>query len=122
MSSIQNRISKTLEEREHNNALRSLSVNTNRIDFCSNDYLGIARDLKVSTDEVGGSTGSRLITGNTQEAEELEQFLADYHNADTGLLFNSGYDANIGLFSSVPQRGDVILYDELAHPCARCSY
>jgi len=66
-----------------------------------------------------GSTGSRLITGNSAIAESLEGLIATYHNAESALLFNSGYDANVGLFSSVPQRGDTIFYDELVHASIR---
>jgi 8-amino-7-oxononanoate synthase len=51
--------------------------------------------------------------------QETEDFIADFHKADTALIFNSGYDANIGFFSSVPQRNDVILYDELCHASIR---
>jgi 8-amino-7-oxononanoate synthase len=49
----------------------------------------------------------------------LEKFLVDYHKADAALVFNSGYDANVGFFSSVPQRGDIIFYDELVHASIR---
>jgi len=62
-----------------------------------------------------GSTGSRLLSGNSELAEELEAFLAKFHGAPAALLFNSGYDANVGFFSSVPQRDDLVLYDELIH-------
>ena len=68
---------------------------------------------------ITGSTGSRLLTGNSKFAEDLEAFIADYHNAEAGLLFNSGYDANTGLFSCVPQRGDTVIYDELIHASVR---
>ncbi|MDB5133174.1 MAG: bioF 2 [Mucilaginibacter sp.] len=95
------------------------------IDFCSNDYLGFARspELKSSIDKevsncglvANGSTGSRLLSGNTVYIEELEQQIASLHKSEAGLIFNSGYDANLGLFSSLPQRGDTILLDELVH-------
>lgn len=66
-----------------------------------------------------GSTGSRLLSGNSSEAETTEKFLAGFFGAEAALVFNSGYDANLGLFSSVPQRGDTILYDELVHASVR---
>ncbi|MBV8388787.1 MAG: aminotransferase class I/II-fold pyridoxal phosphate-dependent enzyme, partial [Mucilaginibacter sp.] len=73
-----------------------------------------------------GSTGSRLLSGNLSYTETLEQQIADYHNAEAGLIYNSGYDANVGLFSSLPQRGDTIILDELVHASiidgARLSY
>ena len=66
-----------------------------------------------------GATGSRLISGNHQLYQITEDFLAQYHQAEAALLFNSGYDANIGFFSSVPQKGDIIFYDELIHASIR---
>jgi len=75
---------------------------------------------------LNGSTGSRLLSGNLCYIELLEQQVADYHKTEAGLLYNSGYDANLGLFSSLPQRGDTIILDELCHASiidgARLSY
>jgi 8-amino-7-oxononanoate synthase len=119
---------KTLEERLNKrivtNSLRSLSLPSG-IDLSSNDYLGLARSaaLKTLIDKrfgeqesyYNGSTGSRLLSGNSELAEELERKIATFHGAEAGLLFNSGYDANIGLFSCIAQRHDTILYDELCH-------
>ena len=94
------------------------------IDFCSNDYLGFARSVvfknKIEEEITNhanliGSTGSRLISGNLAYTEELEQNAANLFKAEAGLLFNSGYDANLGLLSSLPQRGDTIITDELIH-------
>jgi 8-amino-7-oxononanoate synthase len=51
--------------------------------------------------------------------EEAENFIAGFHDAEAGLLFNSGYDANLGLLSSIPQRGDTIVYDQLCHASIR---
>ncbi|KAJ3413092.1 hypothetical protein HDV05_008546 [Chytridiales sp. JEL 0842] len=62
-----------------------------------------------------GSTGSRLLTGNTAMAHSLESELAQFHNAESALLFNSGYDANLSLFSTLPQVGSSVVYDELIH-------
>ncbi len=113
-----------LNKRIAANSLRSLSLSSG-IDLCSNDYLGLARSaiLKELTAKrcgelepyFNGSTGSRLLSGNSALAEELEKKIANYHEAEAGLLFNSGYDANIGLFSCIAQRQDTILYDELSH-------
>jgi 8-amino-7-oxononanoate synthase len=66
-----------------------------------------------------GSTGSRLLAGNYPLIEETEKTLASFHEAEAGLLFNSGYDANLGVLSCVPQRGDTILYDHLSHASIR---
>jgi 8-amino-7-oxononanoate synthase len=59
------------------------------------------------------------LDGNSIYAEELENFIAGFHNAPSGLLFNSGFDANVGVFSCIPQPGDLIVYDELIHASAR---
>ncbi|HET9279047.1 MAG TPA: aminotransferase class I/II-fold pyridoxal phosphate-dependent enzyme, partial [Flavitalea sp.] len=66
-----------------------------------------------------GSTGSRLLAGNYPLIEETERQIASFHEAEAGLIFNSGYDANVGLLSCVPQRGDTILYDYLSHASIR---
>lgn len=115
-------LQKKLVERKAINAFRVLKVSSQSVDFCSNDYLGIAKNnlLKINASNTGhGSTGSRLLSGNYRLIEESENFITNCHNAASGLIFNSGYDANIGLLSCVPQKEDVILYDELIHASAR---
>ncbi len=94
-------------------------------DFTSNDYLGLARSeelrdsirdfLSRSSSGRNGSGGSRLLSGNSTLAEETEGFLATISGAECGLLFSSGYMANLGVLSCLPQRGDTVLYDEHAH-------
>jgi 8-amino-7-oxononanoate synthase len=86
-------------------------------DFSSNDYLGFSRDQKELTQF--GSTGSRLISGNSVDIERLELEIANFHQAQSGLIFNSGYVANLGLFSTIPNRGDTVIYDELIHASIR---
>jgi hypothetical protein len=56
-----------------------------------------------------------LLDGNSTYAENLEREICAFHNAEAGLLFNSGFDANAGFFACVPQNGDVVVYDELIH-------
>jgi 8-amino-7-oxononanoate synthase len=94
------------------------------VDFASNDYLGLARSrelrelIQKEIDEnnlYNGSTGSRLLTGNSQYAEQIEHTLAHLFNAEAGLVMNSGYAANLAVLSSLPQKDDTIIYDELAH-------
>lgn len=115
-----------LAKRENENSLRKLTTPHNIIDFCSNDYLGFAKSgslkekilrfSKYLEDQLTvGSTGSRLISGNSALIESLESFISGYHNAEAGLIFNSGYDANIGLFASILQKDDTIFFDELVH-------
>lgn len=66
-----------------------------------------------------GATGSRLISGNYPLYNQVEKQIAAFHNSGSALLFNSGYDANVGFFSAVPQRGDIILFDGLCHASIR---
>lgn len=115
-------LQRKLDERKDNGSFRKLpSQRGSMTDFCSNDYLGIVKNglLPFSPPQPTGSTGSRLLTGNFGLAEEAEQVIAAFHQAEAGLLFNSGYDANLGLLSSIPQRGDTILFDHLAHASIR---
>ena len=129
-------IEKKLAERKVSGTYRTLKPESTLIDFCSNDYLGFAHSPIIKNNIVeelnnlpqvlNGSTGSRLLSGNLTYTESLEQQIAAFHNSKAGLIFNSGYDANIGLFSSLPQRGDTIITDELIHASiidgARLSY
>lgn len=109
-----------LNERKAQDAFRVLRLQEGKADFCSNDYLGIAhRQLLKENDLSSGSTGSRLLAGNWPIMESVEQAIAAFHKAESALLFNSGYDANLGLLSSVPQKGDTIIYDQLSHASIR---
>ena len=112
------RILKKLAERVEQNSLRSLSTFSAGIDFYSNDYLGYAK-IRFESNYSEGSTGSRLISGNSELTTQIEVELASFFKQDAGLVFNSGYDANLGLLSCVPQRGDTILYDALCHASIR---
>lgn len=97
-------LDKKLAERKNQNAFRSLKINQQQIDFCSNDYLGIVKSkllLSVNTDLSSGSTGSRLLAGNYELIETVENQIASFHQSEAALIFNSGYDANVGLLSSV---------------------
>lgn len=109
-----------LKIRKSEGTLRSLSCFDGFIDFYSNDYLGLSKvSVEDRTSNLSGATGSRLISGNSQEAEKCERTLAEFFNSEAALVYNSGYDANIGLFSAVLQRGDTILYDEAIHASVR---
>ena len=115
-------LNRKLNERKENHSFRELRLPQGKIDFCSNDYLGIVKNFKLQTPDSklqSGSTGSRLLSGNYPLIEEVENQIAVFHQAEAALLFNSGYDANIGLLSSVPQKGDTILYDHLCHASIR---
>ena len=124
----ENFLDNKLQERIQANALRSLMINENKsgnckADFCSNDYLGLVKnkliEKSIFTNLSHGSTGSRLLSGNYALIEKTEKFIAGFHDAETGLIFNSEYDANIGVLSSIPQRNDAIIYDQLSHASLR---
>lgn len=129
MKSFPKTLLKKLQHREANNALRQLPGSNNLVDFASNDYLGFAQSETIfnATHQflvdrgitINGATGSRLISGNHNLYAVAEDFIAHFHQAPTALIFNSGYDANVGFFSALPQRNDVILYDELCHASIR---
>ena len=118
-----------LEVRKANNALRTLKKQSQLIDFATNDYLGFSRSKTIfeKTHQLlldreitnNGATGSRLLSGNHDLYIETEAYILKFHQSENALIFNSGYDANVGFFSSVPQRNDVILYDELSHASIR---
>ncbi|WP_428331249.1 aminotransferase class I/II-fold pyridoxal phosphate-dependent enzyme [Mucilaginibacter sp.] len=118
-------LEKKLTERLAAGTYRTLKTESPLIDFCSNDYLGFAKSVVLKdkiTNELSnaeqvsnGATGSRLISGNSEYAEELEKHIAALHASEAGLIFNSGYTANLGLFSAILQRGDTVITDELIH-------
>lgn len=114
------KLKQKLNNRKLEGTLRSLSYFDDHVDFCSNDYLGFAKlPFKEKYLQGGGSTGSRLISGNSEKAQSCEAFLSAYMNSESSLVFNSGYTANLGLFSSVPQKGDTVIYDESIHASIR---
>lgn len=118
-----------MQERKEQNTFRELKKGSGKTDFVSNDYLGMAREEEVFhgalsiLESMGlmrnGSTGSRLLSGNTELHERTEISLARLYGSESALIFNSGYDANLGFFSSVPQRDDVVLFDEYVHASMR---
>ncbi len=115
-------LERKLALRKENHSFRQLQLADGKTDFCSNDYLGIVYHKKLLPGTsllASGSSGSRLLSGNYPLIEETEKMIAQFHHAESGLLFNSGYDANLGLLSSVPQKGDTILYDQLVHASIR---
>ena len=127
MSGIPFQLLEELVKRENENSLRALK-STAGIDFSSNDYLGLAfsiplqEKIKQAVSEASkqlGSTGSRLLTGNSSYTEELENTLANYFKGEAALLFNSGYSANTGLLSCIAKREDTIVYDQYCHASIR---
>ncbi len=119
MKSLEHRLQNALAKRESNHLLRALKHwPEGNVDFFSNDYLGLAK-ITTESEFRNGSGGSRLISGNHSTHQDLEKYLASFHQAEAALLFNSGFDANLALFSTLPQKGDVILYDTLVHSSIR---
>ncbi len=93
------------------------------VNFCSNDSLGLATDPRLKRAvmealtrvEAVGSTGSRLLSGNSRQWEETESTFAEFAGTEAALYFGSGYAANVGLLSSLLQPGDVVFSDSLNH-------
>ncbi len=116
-----------LTKRQEVGALRRLKTVDGLADFSSNDYLGLSKRLYNENPKVGatkgnhlsGSTGSRLLSGNSEVFDDAEQNLANIFKVEAATIYNSGYDANLGLFSSVPQREDIVFYDAFVHASIR---
>lgn len=92
------------------------------INFSSNNYLGLAnhpslcKAAKEAIDRYGcGSGASRLISGNMTLHEELESKIAELKGTEAALVFNSGFQANTGILSTLVGEGDVVLSDALNH-------
>lgn len=94
--------------------LRKLSISHHLIDLTSNDYFGFAHEERTQT-ACAGSTGSRLLTGNSVLCEQLEEHIARFHRAESCLIFNSGYAANLGLISALATPSTTFLYDLNIH-------
>lgn len=119
---VSDRIEVALQTREENGRLRKLKHLQLPVDFSSNDYLGLSRSawMKQRIDHQSealnlGATGSRLLNGNSVFAEALEKNIANFLGSEAALIFNSGFDANTGLLSTVIRKGDVVFYDEAIH-------
>lgn len=102
--------------------LRARGAVAPEVDLASNDYLGLARHPEVIEGGVralhawgAGSTGSRLVSGNTELHEELESALADFVGADTSLVFSSGYTANLGAVTALAGPGTLVVSDAAVH-------
>ncbi|HUY83422.1 MAG TPA: 8-amino-7-oxononanoate synthase [Steroidobacteraceae bacterium] len=112
----------SLEARRRRRELRPAAG----VDFTSNDYLGLAasprlRDALRAALDRGvpvGAGGSRLLRGNDPEHERLEAEAAAFFGAARTLLFGSGYAANVALLATLPQREDLVVFDERIHASA----
>lgn len=128
MSRLPDIITRSLDQRKESTSLRELVDNHHLKDFSSNDYLGLAKDPNLQRKILKeltsghypiGSTGSRLISGNFDLYEQVEEYLAKIFKSEATLLYNSGYAANQGLLSALGKKGDTILYDQLSHICIK---
>ncbi len=129
MQNFPEKLQEKLEQRKAQDAFRELRSTQNRTDFLSNDYLGFASNETIrqqalqlrpnNAEYKNGATGSRLLSGNYLMYKELESFLCRHYKSEAALVFNSGYNLNLGLFSSVPQKGDIVYYDEYVHASIR---
>lgn len=126
-NALEEKLGEHLSNRYAKSRFRKLTVSPpGAVDFSSNDFLSLSTspilrseflaELNRYSDSFAiGSGGSRLLDGNSTYADQLETEIAAFHGAPAGLLWNSGFDANSGLFACVPQPGDIILHDELIH-------
>lgn len=109
-------ILRTLEALVAQDRLRTLpQPQAEMVDFCSNDYLGLGRTGFMGDDMAWGAGGARLLAGTHPAHLNLEALCASHFQGEAALLFNSGYQANVGLLSALGQRGDAFLYDEACH-------
>ncbi|WVW83853.1 hypothetical protein I302_105875 [Kwoniella bestiolae CBS 10118] len=129
MTELDARLGKLLQGRKEKNRFRSFkeydtSPSSGLVDFSSNDYLSLTSSPALrksylarlsSTPSIFGSTGSRLLSGCTPSHSSLEGRFQRFFHSPSALLFNSGWDANVSFFATVPQSTDWVVYDELVH-------
>ena len=128
------RIEGFLEDRKKEDLLRVLRPagrreegfiyfnNDKYVDFCSNDYLGLSSHpalksaSKSALEEFGTSaSASRLLSGDLDIHHQLEEKTANFKGKESALVFNSGYQANVGIINALSEKGDVIFSDKLSH-------
>ena len=126
-NSLEDALLRKLAGRHRKSTLRKLTTAPpGAVDLSSNDFLSLSTSPRLRAAFLAelarggrefplGSGGSRLLDGNSEYANGLERELAAFHGAPAALLFNSGFDANAGVFACVPQAGDAIVHDELIH-------
>ncbi|KGO50477.1 hypothetical protein PEX1_096710 [Penicillium expansum] len=125
---LSQKLQSALNQRDHDKRLINPpdpSTIAQMVDFGSNDTLSLSKSgaltrsfldqLQRNPNFVVGSTSTRIFEGTTQYLKDLESYIAQFHNAESALFFNTGFDANVALWSTIPQPGDFILYDQYAH-------
>ena len=108
--SFPKKLQKKLEDRKAANALRKLGTPNICLDFTSNDYLGFSKNENIYANahallneynwKQNGASGSRLLSGNHPLYPIVEGVLCNFHQSESALIFNSGYDANVGFFQA----------------------
>ncbi|SFT38500.1 8-amino-7-oxononanoate synthase [Lishizhenia tianjinensis] len=120
MNALNQRLADKINQRNESSTLRSLNINSYAVDFYSNNYLGLAqKKFETPTHFLESGTGSRLISGTSSLHHEVETLLAQRFHSEAALLFNSGYDANLGLLQALVTRHDTVIYDEHIHASSR---
>jgi len=128
------RIEEFLLDRKNKNLFRTLHAATSRsggrirldggeyLDFSSNDYLGLSEHPKLKEASIKAaekfgtsSSASRLMSGDLEIHHQLEDKTAEFKGTQSALVFNSGYQANVGVISSLCKKGDVVFFDKLSH-------
>ena len=131
---LEKQLKEELNQLKENNLLRTVDdlrfiSSTKAIDnkgkeylvFGTNNYLGLTHHplviqaSKEASDNGTGSTGSRLTTGGTFEARELEKNLREFKHTESALIFNTGYMTNLGVIYALTKEGDIIFSDQLNH-------
>ena len=128
LSPLHNSLQKAIAHREVALGMRYVDkpIPSHGPDLFSNNYLSLSSDhsrrdvflrkvQEAAPTRLFGSTGSRVMTGNSSEMNALETAFKQFFAAPSALLFSSGFNANVSFFSNVPQNHDVIIYDELVH-------
>lgn len=128
MDTLSTKLSSCLNKRKEDGRLIEPPLGSTRAntgDFASNDTLSLSSSLALSKAFLHeldchpgfkiGSKSSRALDGTTDYLTDLEGTLADFHCAESALIFNSGFDANVAIWSTIPQPGDVVLFDEYVH-------
>lgn len=124
MKKLENKLAQRKSEL---NFRKLISFSSSYIDFQSNDYLGFSSNENIHKNWLdknkefhsNGSTGSRLISGNSIYYDYVENYLAKFYHTEKALIFPSGFMANIAVFSTIPQKDDIVLYDEFSHASIR---
>lgn len=118
---------KTLTQLKSQSRYRTLNL-PGGIDLTSNDYLGMAEHPELRSAAIKalqdndfdiGAAGSRLLRGHKNAHEELETYAAEQFRAGKALYFSSGFLANYALLTGLPDRRDVIIFDEFVHASMR---